>query len=293
MFDILEQSTSIDAETVLQCGVNNTGLTDEVLLRHFCPFQENSTNNSYGIKVIFSKLMKDTEPQFVLKGLLNFIWMEQKLHDHFLQNPSNISLLPVDTARLMTRSLFTLTEEEQASLLNVREWKPLFHGCGVHTNLLTCTDTIRDFCIHIKAELGLTILSTIFLPGLVQGLGNLLFHQRGFLPLGFEKEVQLSLALRMVVPLPYLIYMMVVAPIDFITYNLFIKYIEEKRSGVVVQDNGGSVKDDDFFRFQIKKSSEALSESVVQFLIQLSFLTFFIWMSQAHVSAHETSKIKK
>ena len=103
--------------------------------------------------------------------------MEQKLRDQFLQNPSNISLLPVDTARLMTRSLFTLTEEEQASLLNVREWKPLFHGCGVHTNLLTCTDTTRDFCIHIKAELGLTILSTIFLPGLVQGLGNLLFHQ--------------------------------------------------------------------------------------------------------------------
>ena len=59
-----------------------------------------------------------------------------------------------------------------------------------------------------------------------------------------------------------------------------------------MQDNGGSVKDDDFFRFQIKKSSEALSESVVQFLIQLSFLTFFIWMSQAQVSANKINKTK-
>ena len=177
MFYILEQSTSIDVETVLECEVNNTGLTDEVVLRQFCPLLENSTNTSSDIKVIFSKLMKATEPQFVLKGLINFIWMEQKIQDQFLQNPLEISLLPLDTARLLVRSLLTLDEEERESLLNLRKWKQLFLGCGVHTNLFTCTDTTRDFCIDVKAELGLTILFTIFLPGLVHGIGNLLFHQ--------------------------------------------------------------------------------------------------------------------
>ena len=175
MFSILEQSTSIDVETVLACEVNNTGLTDEVVLRQFCPVLENSTSSD--IKVIFLKLMKATEPQFVLKGLINFILMEQKIQDQFLQNPAEISLLPVDTARLMVRSLLTLDEEERESLLNLGEWKQLFLSCGVHTNLFTCTDTTRDFCIDVKAELGLTILFTIFLPGLVHGLGNLLFHQ--------------------------------------------------------------------------------------------------------------------
>ena len=51
----------------------------------------------------------------------------------------------------------------------------------------------------------------------------------------------------------------------------------------MVQDNKEGKKDASFKSIQLQKSAEALSESVVQFSIQLTFLSVFTWLSQAEV----------
>ena len=60
-------------------------------------------------------------------------------------------------------------------------------------------------------------------------------------------------------------------------------YHWEFATGEVVQDNEEAKKDTAFKSIQLQKSAEAFSESVVQFSIQLTFLSVFTWISQAQV----------
>ena len=60
-------------------------------------------------------------------------------------------------------------------------------------------------------------------------------------------------------------------------------YHREFATGEVVQDNEEAKKDTAFKSIQLQKSAEAFSESVVQFSIQLTFLSIFTWISQAQV----------
>ena len=57
------------------------------------------------------------------------------------------------------------------------------------------------------------------------------------------------------------------------------KYIAEWKSGVVVDDNAESRIDPTFLAFQNEKSTEGLSESVVQFMVQVTFVSFCIWLA--------------
>ena len=58
------------------------------------------------------------------------------------------------------------------------------------------------------------------------------------------------------------------------------KYYGEMKHGVIVEDGGDSRMDKVFLQFKEEKSTEGLSESVVQFTNQFCFLVFFIFMSQ-------------
>ena len=55
------------------------------------------------------------------------------------------------------------------------------------------------------------------------------------------------------------------------------EYVVEWRTGIPVRDNTESRTDPVFQNLQAEKSTEGLSESVVQFMVQLTFLGFFIW----------------
>ena len=74
----------------------------------------------------------------------------------------------------------------------------------------------------------------------------------------------------------------------FSIFVLCSSYHHENATGTVVQDNEESRKDPTFKSLQLQKSAEALSESVVQFSIQLTFLSVFTWIAQAQVK-HFTS----
>lgn len=58
-----------------------------------------------------------------------------------------------------------------------------------------------------------------------------------------------------------------------------LKYKEECTLGKVVQDNRESQIDEKFFEFQAEKSTEGLSESCVQFMVQAVFFVLLMFFS--------------
>ena len=69
----------------------------------------------------------------------------------------------------------------------------------------------------------------------------------------------------------------------FLNYTLS-KYFQEGKNGIIVEDGGDSRKDEVFLRFKEEKSTEGLSESIVQFTTQFCFMVYFIFMSQIEVT---------
>ena len=58
-----------------------------------------------------------------------------------------------------------------------------------------------------------------------------------------------------------------------------MKYKEERKTGKVVNDNIESPMDNEFLEFQMEKSTEGLSESIVQFMVQTVFFVTFIYIA--------------
>ena len=69
-------------------------------------------------------------------------------------------------------------------------------------------------------------------------------------------------------------------------YRIFVKYKDECEGGTVVQDNRESLIEEEFLEFQTEKSTEGLSESFVQFLVQAVFLLLLVFLSLFSVGAH-------
>ena len=65
----------------------------------------------------------------------------------------------------------------------------------------------------------------------------------------------------------------------FSVYQILLKYKEECTLGKVVQDNRESQIDEKFFEFQAEKSTEGLSESCVQFMVQAVFFVLLMFFS--------------
>ena len=62
-------------------------------------------------------------------------------------------------------------------------------------------------------------------------------------------------------------------------YQILLKYKEEYTLGKVVQDKRESQIDEKFFEFQAEKSTEGLSESCVQFMVQAVFFVLLMFFS--------------
>ena len=74
-------------------------------------------------------------------------------------------------------------------------------------------------------------------------------------------------------------------------YRIFVKYKDEFERGTVVQDNRESLIDEEFLEFQTEKSTEGLSESFVQFLVQAVFLLLLVFLSLFSVGAHSKNLV--
>ena len=153
--DIMSDTlTNWDTEQIMNCHVNHSVLTLKNVLANFCP---DAFVKERKVVHILDKMEIKSEPGFLIKALLRG-----------------------QIAKLMTRAIKTNVGKE------VNELKERFKGatlknfletCGKHNITIGCVDTTKDFCKAGIPIFGLFILLTILLPGLVQGLGNMVFYR--------------------------------------------------------------------------------------------------------------------
>ena len=72
----------------------------------------------------------------------------------------------------------------------------------------------------------------------------------------------------------------------FVSFGcLFLVHHQDYKTGSIIRTtNEDRVKDEYFFRLKEEKSTEGLSESIVQLANQMCFMVFFIFMCQIEVS---------
>ena len=70
----------------------------------------------------------------------------------------------------------------------------------------------------------------------------------------------------------------------FSVYQILVKYKDECMTGKTVDDNPESPMDDKFMEFQMEKSTEGLSESSVQFMVQTVFFVIFVYIAISSVT---------
>ena len=67
---------NVNPETVLKCRLNQTQVTDELVLHYLCPGDAVGDHSVPDIRNVVKKLLKKNDPQFVTKGILRFFWMD-------------------------------------------------------------------------------------------------------------------------------------------------------------------------------------------------------------------------
>ena len=70
----------------------------------------------------------------------------------------------------------------------------------------------------------------------------------------------------------------------FSVYQILVRYKEEYVTGKTVDDNPESPMDEKFMEFQLEKSTEGLSESSVQFMVQIVFFVIFVYIALSSVT---------
>ena len=171
-------------DIVNYCKINNQPMNDRTLIEHFCPVAANNSK-------ILTKLKKKSDPMFLTRAFVDLLEIDQaKLTEAFETNPSDLNQIldafPENAnalKRMITRALLLLSAEERNTVINLLQdrskLKDTLRSCGSHTTTLTCEFRDKDFCEgnSLSRQIGLTILFALCLPGLIQGLTNLIFYQ--------------------------------------------------------------------------------------------------------------------
>ena len=182
---------------VAHCSLNNHQLTDKSLVNQFCPVMLDKENIAGRI---FGKIEKKTDKSLMIRALMEFFSLGEDAQDRLKQKLKNIEIssLSLDfpeiglditkfLARVSTVFAIRLDKNERRALVEIMQsnssnWKDLLKNCGEHTTTITCNDSSKDFCAgnSITKHFGITVLFAICLPGLIQGLSNLIFYKVRF-----------------------------------------------------------------------------------------------------------------
>ena len=242
---------------VTHCMINNQPLNDKTIFGIFCPyiFETNDTENT--ASAIFTKIEKKTDPKFITKAFLELVEMKWGDQDKLMgalgkthsgsDSWSILETFPKDSdaiKRVITRAFFGLSDSEKDTLVDFfqdrSKLKTRMKVCGSHDITVTCEYKDKDFCEgnSLSHHFGLAALFSMCLPGLVQGLSNLIFYQvdlfychttiiSNFItfqatvfPVGFGQEIApkwpqhavAKLLLQMLLIPPYLLFMVVIGP---------------------------------------------------------------------------------
>ena len=182
---------------VAHCSLNNQQLTDKSLVNQFCPVMLDKGNIGGRI---FGKIEKKTDKSLMIRALMEFFSLGKDAQERLKQELKHIEISSLSQdfleiglditkflARVSTVFAVRLDKNEQRTLVeivrsNSSNWKDLLKNCGNHTTTITCNDSSKDFCAgnSVTKHFGITVLFAICLPGLIQGLSNLIFYKVRF-----------------------------------------------------------------------------------------------------------------
>ena len=242
---------NVHEEIVTHCKINNNNITDRNSIQQFCPHILKKGEIAKGI---FEKVEKKADDSFITRAVIEFFAMEESARKRLTNELENTQLDSLDLTELLktlniahdltkflTRVYLKLDPTEKGVVQELMQsksnWKKLLEVCGNHTTTITCDNPSKDFCEgnSVTKHFGLTVLFAIGLPGLIQGLSNVIFYkvplyslpfnfytfQGKQFPIGFGYEIMpgwpKDASLRMlgqtiVVPI-YLLGMMLVGPL--------------------------------------------------------------------------------
>ena len=190
----------VHQEIVTHCNINDNLATDRYLVQQFCPFILETENKA---REIFKKVEKTktqtqkADNRFITRAVVDFFAMDgsaRKRLTHELEKTQLDSLdyskllkildvAPDGLKKLLTRVYLKLDaaqkEVVQELMRSRSKWKKLLKVCGNHTTTITCNNPSKDFCQgnSVTKYFGLTVLFAIALPGLIQGLSNVIFYK--------------------------------------------------------------------------------------------------------------------
>ena len=61
--------------------------------------------------------------------------------------------------------------------MNKNKWIQLLNYCGKNDIEIECKDTSKDFCENGEIGFGSMVIAAVFLPGLIQAVGNIIFYK--------------------------------------------------------------------------------------------------------------------
>ena len=183
----------VHQEIVTHCNINGQLAADRYLVQQFCPYILETENRA---REMFKKVEKKADNRFITRAVVDFFAMDgsaRKRLTHELEKTQLDSLdlsellktlnVAHDLTALLARVYLKLdaTEKEvvQELMRSRSKWKKLLKVCGNHTTTITCNNPSKDFCEgnSVTKYFGLTVLFAIALPGLIQGLSNVIFYK--------------------------------------------------------------------------------------------------------------------
>ena len=213
----------VHKEIVTHCKINNNDITDRNSVQQFCPYILKNNKRAKGIfqkveKKVNKKQANKENNSFITRAVVEFFAMEKsarkrlttELEKTQLDSPDlNQLLKTLDVAHDLTKFLTRVyaliqlkkidpTEKRvmQELIQSRSSWKKLLEVCGNHTTTITCNNPSKDFCEgnSVTKHFGLTVLFAIGLPGLIQGLSNVIFYKVSTHFLRFKCKLKLCRA---------------------------------------------------------------------------------------------------
>ena len=142
-----------------------------------------------GIRNLIRKMEKEEKPEFLIDGIIPIFNLSatdlKKLSS--ITSINDVAVLPKETQKIIFR-VFTVLSKEGISLKGLfgciseivqkrSSWKKLLAHCGSQDISVTCKDTSKDFCANGKTGFGSMVILAIFIPGLIQAIGNIIHYR--------------------------------------------------------------------------------------------------------------------
>ena len=192
--------SSFNSSTIIRnCKINHKQISIANIMDEICPQIEESQRGLFGsddcgvfgndaqsilhkIRKIFRKIEKKVTPELLIEGMLSLRKMNST--DMNVSNMMDLLMsLPEKARSVFTKALPVMLREKislgslYGCFMNKNKWIQLLNYCGKNDMEIECKETSKDFCENGEIGFGSMVIAAVFLPGLIQAVGNIIFYK--------------------------------------------------------------------------------------------------------------------